>query len=166
MLFRRAATGWRPKITGYSPDDTRSPPLARMAVWAGARLAGRRGGPGRAMAPLRARLDGARVVHLHEPGVVVAGERPRLARGAGERDEVGVGDGRSAGPRERALGARGGEIARLAAEADARPVRRVEDGADSDPARLGGLRLLDAVARDVRRVVEPGEEGAVRGRGD
>src|SRR5439155_6113367 len=84
----------------------------------------------------------------------------------GERDEVGVCDRRAAGPLERPLGARRAEVARLAAEADARPVRRREDRPDPETARLGRLRLLHAVARDVRGVVEPGEQGAVGGRED
>src|SRR3989442_1715541 len=64
---------------------------------------------------------------------------------------------------ERALDAGRREIARLAAEAEAPAAGRVEDDLQSEPVRLHGLRLLDAVAGQVRGVVEAREQRSVGG---
>jgi hypothetical protein len=72
-----------------------------------------------------------------------------------------------AGLDERAPGAVGREIARLRPEAHQGPaVGPVEDRVHPEPGHLGGLRLLDPVAGDVRGVVEPGQERAVQRRED
>src|SRR5262249_58927616 len=57
----------------------------------------------------------------------------------------------------------GREVARLAAEADAAAVGPFEHRLDSQPVRLGRLRLLDAVAGNVGGVVEPREQSGIRG---
>src|SRR5262249_43458435 len=55
------------------------------------------------------------------------------------------------------------QVARLAAETDARTAGRVEDDLQPEAVRLHRLRLLDTVAGDVRRVVEPRQQRGVGG---
>jgi hypothetical protein len=117
---------------------------------------------------LPARVDQRRVGDVHDAAVVV--RRIFLPGcdgiGRGQRDEVGVRHGVGAGLVERALDAPEREVPGFAAESDAgraarrrrRRARSVEDGPDADAEVLRGLGLLDAVAGNLGRIVEPADE--------
>src|SRR5262249_43330160 len=118
----------------------------------------------RAAGDLPAGLREPGVVEGHEPRIVIVGERAPGPRRRGERDELRIGDGGASRLAQRALGAGGRQIAGLAPEADPPAIRRVENRLDAEAVRFGRLGLLDAVAGDVRGVVEPRQHGGVRRR--
>ena len=101
--------------------------------------------------------------HAHQLRVVIVAQRARLAGRWGSETNSGIGHRRLPRLGQRPRRARRAQIARLAAEADAPPARRVEHRLDAEAVRLDRLRLLHAVARDVRGVVEPREQAAVGG---
>src|SRR5207247_2463550 len=159
MLFRRSATGCRPKTTVYSPDGTRSPPIAAIAFAAASTPASsvkpsRRVpvDPPEPLAPSASTIAVTNAVisvdsYVWTRGTWVGAIPTRhLTMGA---------------PRPRHA-----EVARLAAEADQRARGPDEGHPDAEATRRGGLRLLDAVGGDVGGVVEPREERRVGGRED
>src|SRR2546425_3004901 len=82
MLFKRSATGCRPKTTVYSPDGTRSPPIAASAFAAASTPASsvkpsRRGpgGPPQPLAPPGPALAGT--------NALISADSALLTRGIG-----------------------------------------------------------------------------------
>src|SRR5438128_2591281 len=99
------------------------------------------------------------------PRIVIVRQRAWPRRWPRQRDELGIDDGPLSRLGQRALGAAHGEVGRLAAEADARPaVSAREHDLKAQAVRGGRLRLLHAVGRDVRRVVQASEQRGVGGR--
>src|SRR2546422_8690836 len=105
----------------------RRPPRSTLFPYTTLFRSERAEGPAR---DLPARGDQARVVDVHQSGIVVVREGARRGGARRERDEFWIGDGGRAGLAERALGAGGREVAGLAAEADPPAGRRGEDRLD------------------------------------
>src|SRR2546426_2038076 len=74
MLFRRSATGCRPKTTVYSPDGTRSPPIAAIAFAAAST-------PASSVKPSR-RVPGDPPQPLAPPAPTLAGANARVSVGS------------------------------------------------------------------------------------
>src|SRR5207245_5859406 len=100
-----------------------------------------RGGerPERAAGDLPTRVEQARVVELHESGVVVVREGARGTAGGRERDELRVRDSSPARLGQRALGDGRRKVARLAAKDDQEDVGHVEYRQDPDAVGINGI---------------------------
>src|SRR2546425_197943 len=155
MLFKRSATGCRPKTTVYSPDGTRSPPIAASAFAAASTPASsvkpsRRVpvGPPEPFAPP--------VSTIAVTNAVISVDSSVWARGMWV-DAIAT--------RSWRMGTSPPRITpRRRSPASSPP--RAASFPDAEATRRGGLRLLDAVGGDVGGVVEPREERRVGGRED
>ena len=97
---------------------------------------------------------------------MVVEERARRPSRSGQGAELGITHRALARLVEGTAHPRRREIAGLGAKPDEHTLRRVEGDLDAHSVHLGALGLLHAVAGNVRRVVEPGQERPVLGHED